>query len=459
MFNNKNADVIIIGAGISGLQTASLLKQQGISVAVLEARDRVGGRSLNHQFDNGDLVDVGGQWIGPGHDRMYALAKQHNIATYPLYNRGKNLIRFRQALTKYSGTIPKLSPVHLLQVGWLLWRFESMAASINPEAPYEHKHAHKWDSMTVLTWMNRNSLSDAAKKVFAIGIKAIFTVEPKEISMLHALFYAKSGISLDNLMSVDGGAQQDRIHGGTQGICQALANTLGDELKLDHPVMSVQHGLETVTVTCKNGHTFTADKLISTVPPNQLLRISFDPLLPSIKDQMWQRMPAGSCIKCVAQYETPFWRDNNLSGQSVGLDNDLLVNVTFDNTEKGKTAGLLMGFIEGDNARLWGQKSDDERRQAVLSCFAQYFGEQALSPIDYVDKDWSKEQWTRGCYAASFGVGAWTEFGAHLATPIGPIHFAGTETASQWYGYFEGALQSAERVVTEITGVTESAAD
>jgi monoamine oxidase len=110
-----------------------------------------------------------------------------------------------------------------------------------------------------------------------------------------------------------------------------------------------------------------------------------------------------------------------------------------------------MGFIEGDNARYWGQKSENERQQAVLSCFAKYFGEQALSPIDYVDKDWSTEQWTRGCYAASLGVGAWTEFGRHLATPVGPLHFAGTETASQWYGYFEGALQAAERAVAQVT--------
>lgn len=447
---NSKADVIVIGAGISGLHAASLLKQHGKSVVLLEARDRVGGRSLNHEFANGDWVDVGGQWIGPGHNRMYALVKQHNKKTYPLYNRGNNLIRFKQSLTEYAGTIPKLNPLHLMQVGWLLWRFDQLASGINPAAPHEHKHAAKWDSMTVQTWLDRNSFSGAAKKVFAIGIKAIFTVEPKEISLLHALFYAKSGGSMDCLISVDGGAQQDRIHGGTQGICQAIAEQLSRELVLGHPVKKVQHNPQGVSVTCLNGKVYSARKLVSAIPPNQLLRIGFEPALPGYKDQMWQRMPAGSCIKCVAQYATPFWRDKDLSGQSVGLDNELLVNVTFDNTEKGKTAGLLMGFIEGDNARYWGQKSDPERQQAVVSCFAKYFGDQALSPIDYVDKNWSNEEWTRGCYAANFGVGAWTEFGRHLTTPVGAIHFAGTETASEWYGYFEGALQAAERAVGEI---------
>ncbi len=448
--NTDKADLIVIGAGISGLHAAGLLKQQGKSVVLLEARDRVGGRSMNHEFANGDLVDVGGQWIGPGHDRMYALVKQHGLKTYPLYNRGMNLLRFKQSLGEYSGTIPRLNPVHLMQLGWLLWRFDRLASSVNPAAPYEHQHATKWDAMTVQAWMNRNSFSEPARVAFAIGIKAVFTVEPKEISMLHALFYARSGRSLDCLISVDGGAQQDRIHGGTQGICQAIADGLAGELRLNHPVKQVQHKLEGVTVSCANGERFSARKLIFAIPPNQLLRIGFEPALPGSKDQMWQRMPAGSCIKCVAQYEKPFWRARGLSGQSVGLDSELLVNVTFDNTEKGKTAGLLMGFIEGDNARLWGQRSDAARKQAVLTCFARYFGDEALSPIDYVDKDWTSEEWTRGCYAANFGVGAWTGFGHHLTTPVGAIHFAGTETASEWYGYFEGALQAAERAVNEI---------
>lgn len=444
--NNEKFDVIIIGAGISGLYAALQLKNKGKRVAILEARDRVGGRSLNHSFNNGDLVDIGGQWIGPGHDRMYDLVKRYNLSTYPLFNRGHNLIRFKERLKKYMGTIPKMGALHLLQVGWLLWRFDQLAKSIDTNAPYEHKYAERWDGQTVQTWMDKNSFSLAAKKVFAIGIKAIFTVEPKELSMLHALFYAKSGVSMDCLISVDGGAQQDRIHGGTQGVCLAMAEELEGCVYLDHPVSQVAHG-DGVSVKCMNGVRFESEKLISAIPPNQLLRLHFDPILPSSKDQLWQRMPAGSCIKCVAQYEKPFWREKGLSGQTVGLDDDLLVNVTFDNTEKGKSSGLLMGFIEGDNARYWGQKSDEARKHAVIECFAKYFGEDALTPIDYVDKDWSAEQWTRGCYAGSLGLGAWTEFGSSLRVPVGPIHFAGTETASEWFGYFEGALQSAERAV------------
>ena len=450
MNNEIVCDVIVVGAGISGLHTANLLLEQGKDVLLLEARDRVGGRSLNHEFKNGDLVDVGGQWVGPGHDRMYDLLKKHGIETYPLYNRGKNLIRFKQKLKKYTGAIPKLSLWHLIQMGWLLWRFDELAKSIDTAQPYNHKNAIKWDSITVQNWMEKNSTSKVAQKAFSIGIKAIFTVEPKEISMLHALFYAKSGNSMDTLISVDGGAQQDRIHGGSHGLCSALSEKVGDRLKLSHAVSQVDYSDSHVSVQCFNDQSFKATKIIFALPPNQLLRMQFTPALPATKDQLWQRMPAGSCIKCVAQYAKPFWRERNLSGQAVGLDSELLVNVTFDNTEKGKTAGLLMGFIEGDNARYWGQKSEAERKSAVLNCFAAYFGPDAMQPIDYVDKDWSNEAWTRGCYAGNPTPGTWTEFGQYIRQAIGPIHFAGTETATQWYGYFEGALESGERAAQEV---------
>lgn len=420
-------------------------------VAVLEARDRVGGRSLNHQFANGDLVDVGGQWIGAGHQRMLALAREFKFDIYPLYNRGKNLIRHNNKVREYLGTIPKLGLLETLQIGWLLWHFERLAAQIDPTAPYLHEQAARWDSITVQSWMDSSWISSTAKKVFAIGIKAVFTVEPKEVSLLHALFYASANQSLDYLISVEGGAQQDRLHGGTHQLGQALANSLDDAVFINQAVVRVEYSDQIVKLTCANGNFYSANKVILAIPPNQLLRISFNPPLPSSKDQMWQRMPAGSCIKCVAQYERPFWRDEGLSGQAIGLDTDLLVNVTFDNTQEGKTAGLLMGFIEGDLARYWSQQPASERKKAVLTCFAHYFGGQALTPIDYIDKDWSSEQWTRGCYAANFSVGGWTEFGRHLATPVGPIHFAGTETAREWYGYFEGALEAAERVVQEIS--------
>tara|TARA_R110000868_G_scaffold102524_6_gene282382 strand:+ start:11016 stop:12377 length:1362 start_codon:yes stop_codon:yes gene_type:complete len=439
-------DVIIIGAGLSGLRAADLLKESR-DVVLLEARDRVGGRALGHSFTNGDTADLGGQWVGPGQDRLYALIEQLGMTTYPLWDEGDRLVLSGEKLRRYTGTIPKLAPHVLINVHLMMTRFDAMAAQLDPARPWAHSKAKEWDHQTVGQWMSKQAFTRQAFEIFAVGIGAVFTAEPHEVSLLHALFYARSGTSLDNLLATTGGAQQDRVHGDMAGVAQRLADGLGDRVKLSQPVEKIAWSDEGVVVTTLDGE-FRARRAILALPPTQAVRLRYDPILPSRRAALWQRMPPGACIKCIAQYETPFWREDGLAGQAVGPD--LEVRVTFDNSEAGKSAGLLLGFIEGDHARKWSGRDPAERRAAVLQAFARYFGEQALSPIDYVDQDWIAEEYTRGCYAALMGPGVWTSLGMDLRQPIGPIHVAGTETATRYYGYFEGALQAAERAVAEI---------
>ena len=446
MTSTCSHDIIIIGAGLSGLHAADLLKDRH-DIVLLEARDRVGGRALAHSFANGDTVDLGGQWVGPGQDRLYALIERLGMTTWPLWDTGDRLILNRGKLGRYTGTIPKLAPHVLLNVHLMMTRFDAMAAELDPASPWTHPKAAEWDHQTVGQWMEKQAFTRQAFEIFAVGIGAVFTAEPHEISLLHALFYARAGTSLDNLLATSGGAQQDRVHGDMAGVAQRLAEGLGDRVRLNHPVERIAWNDGHVTVTAA-GRQFTARRAILALPPTQAVRLRFDPALPSRRAALWQRMPPGACIKCIAQYETPFWREDGLAGQAVGPD--LEVRVTFDNSEAGKTAGLLLGFIEGDHARHWSGRDPAERKAAVLKAFARFFGEKALDPIDYVDQDWIAEEYTRGCYAALMGPGVWTSLGMELRQPIGPLHVAGTETATQYYGYFEGALQAAERAVDEV---------
>jgi len=212
-------------------------------------------------------------------------------------------------------------------------------------------------------------------------------------------------------------------------------------------VQAIGWGKHGVTITTSR-QSWRARRVILALPPSQALGIRFDPALPPNRDALWRRMPAGACIKCVAQYARPFWRENGLSGQAVG--GDLAVRVTFDNTEQGRSAGLLLGFIEGEEARRWSQVSAETRRDAVLDAFAGFFGDEARSPIDYADKDWTSDAWTRGCYASILGPGVWTTLGQNMRDPIGPIHVAGTETAVQGFGYIEGALEAGARAADEV---------
>ena len=441
-------DVIIIGAGFSGLEAARRLSPDH-DVVVLEARERAGGRVLAHTFANGDGTDLGGQWVGPGQDRLYAVIAEMGFATYPLWDDGDHLVKAGR-LKRYCGTIPSLSIPVLLDLNNALSRFEKMAAELDPAAPWTHRQAHLWDRMTVADFLRRHTVTKRAREMFTIGIGAVFCAEPHELSLLHALFYARSGGSLGALLSVSGGAQQDRVHGGMGGLASAVAASLGDVVRYGEPVQDIDWDKDGVSVTTSR-QSWRAKRVILAIPPSQALGIRFDPALPSNRDALWRRMPAGACIKCVAQYERPFWRERGLSGQAVG--GDLAVRVTFDNTEKGKDSGLLLGFIEGEEARRWSQVSADTRRDAVLEAFAGFFGPEALEPIDYADKDWTSDPWTRGCYASILGPGVWTTLGQDLREAIGPIHVAGTETAIHGFGYIEGALEAGARAADEVRAV------
>lgn len=451
MADIQQHDVIIIGAGMSGLRAAQLLADTH-DVCVIEARDRVGGRALAHTFENGDSVDIGGQWVGPGQDRLYALIEQMGMTTYPLWDQGDRLMLSGGKLSKYTGTIPKLAPHILLNVHWMMTRFDKMAAQIDPAQPWAHPKAQEWDSQTVAEWMRKHALSRRAFEVFAVGIGAVFAAEPHDVSLLHALFYARAGTSLDNLVSTTGGAQQDRVHGDMAGLATRIADQLGDRIRLNEPVRKIDWSDGIRVETDKAIHH--ARRGIMAIPPSQAMRIRYEPDLPAGRAGLWLRMPPGACIKCIAQYETPFWREEGLAGQAVGPE--LTVRVTFDNTQEDKTAGQLLGFIEGNEARQWSGRDPEERKAAVLRAFSAYFNEKALHPIDYVDQDWTAEPFTRGCYAALMGPGVWTAYGEHLRQPLGPLHMAGTETATAYFGYYEGALDAAERAVAEVTRALEA---
>ncbi|MDN3637847.1 FAD-dependent oxidoreductase [Simiduia curdlanivorans] len=443
-------DVVIVGAGFSGLYAARILARK-YSILLLEASEQVGGRVRNHQFANGDVVDIGGQWLGPGQDRMYKLAGEAKRSIFPLYNRGDNLFLLGTKKTRYQGTIPKIGPVALADLGQLLARFEGMARQIDPQRPWAHPKAQRWDSQTLHSWVQRNSLTKTARQVFNIGIGAVFAGEARDMSLLHALFYASSGESMEHLLSVTGGAQQDRVHGGTWSICYEMAQQLGERCLLDAAVKKIDQHADGVSLCYEQNGVMacvSARKIIMAIPPNQINRISFNPPLPAWRDQLFQRMPSGSCIKYVARYEHAFWRDEQLSGQVASTNGP--VHVVFDNGEKGKDAGLLMGFVDGDTARAWSAKSAQWRQEQVLACFVRFFGENAKNPAEFVEKNWSEEPYIRGCYAAHMTPGAWTGGGDKLRSPELNVHWAGTEMATEWYGYMEGALEAAERASAEV---------
>ncbi|MCC6270183.1 MAG: flavin monoamine oxidase family protein [Microbacteriaceae bacterium] len=454
MTQSRIAHTIVVGAGLAGLSAARVLTESGSTVTVLEARDRVGGRLENGVTADGQWIELGGQWIGPTQDRMYELVGELGLATVPLFNDGKTVIQLggkRLLMGATKGSIPKLNPFALADLGVGLARFARLAETVNLDAPWLTPNAKRLDARTFDSWIRAHLRTSAGRAYFQIACEAVFAAEPSDLSLLHAAFYAKSGKDLETLMAVDQGAQQDRIDGGSALIAERLADRVrdaGGDLRLGHIVRSIAHDGESVTVTTRGGESISADNVIVALPPALAGRLEYEPALPSWRDQLTQRAPAGSVIKLYLVYERPFWRDAGLNGQAASSVGP--VKVTFDNTAPGSTHGIMMGFLEGAEAREWARRTAEERRDAFIDSLVPLFGEESRQPIEYLERDWMAEEFTRGCYGAHFAPGVWTAYGAALTEPIGRIRWAGAEHASVWNGYMEGAVRSGEATARQL---------
>jgi monoamine oxidase len=457
----READVVIVGAGFAGLAAAREVVRAGRTAIVLEARDRVGGRVLNHPIGGGQVVEVGGQWVGPTQDRMFALARELGVPTFKTYNDGENVYYRRDALLqrrRYStsgplGPIPPEVP-GAAEAGAAIQLLNDMAAKIPADAPWRAPQAREWDGQTFETWKNANAATDGGRFLLDVGMESVFAAEPRDLSLLFVLFYiaaarnAASPPDINRLFNTGGGAQESRFAGGSQLLPLRMAERLGaSRVVLGAPVRRmVQRGGD-IRVEA-DGVTVRARRAIVAMAPAMTARIDYEPALPGLRDQLTQRYPMGNVIKCQAIYDRPFWRNEGLTGQAVG-DADP-VRLTFDNSPPEGGRGVLLGFIEGELARAWTRRDAGERRRAVLESFAAYFGPQALAARDYVEHDWSSEPWSRGCYVGFTAPGVLLDYGEEVRRPAGRIHWAGTETATVWNGYMEGAVQSGERAAREV---------
>ncbi len=445
-------DVVVVGAGLSGLAAARAVAGEGRSVVVVEARDRVGGRTEGGTLSDGQWVELGGQWIGPTQDRMYALLVELGLRTVPTYNEGDTVVGLAGRTGRVAGrkgAVPRLNPVALADLAQGVIRFGRLARRTDLDAPWATRGAQRLDEQTLATWIRRNLRTPQGRAYFQVFTEAVLACEPADVSLLHALFYTRSGTNLDTLMAVDRGAQQDRVEGGSVLVSQRMAEGL--DVRLGQPVEAIEQSSSGVSVLTRDGTRFDGARVVVTIPPTLAGRLRYAPVLPARRDQLTQKLPQGSVIKVHVVYQSPFWREEGLNGQ-VGSDRGP-VKVVFDSSPPGYDRGILTGFLEGGAARQWSPRSAAERRAAVLDCLVRYFGPRAATPVEYVERDWAGEEFTRGCYGAHFAPGVWTGFGPALREPVGRVHWAGAECSPVWNGYMEGAVLSGEATAREVLGV------
>ncbi len=444
---NRKTDVVIVGAGLAGLAAARHLTVAGRSVLVLEARERVGGRIYTTSLPDGTFLDQGGQWIGPNQHRLLALAEELGVKMFPTYDTGNNIEYYQGDAFVYAGAVSMRDPAITMEAVETMLELNLLAQEVPLDAPWTAERAAEWDSQTVASWSMTHIASEDVRAWLMLIVQSVFSCEPRDLSFLHFLFYIHSGGSLNELASVTRGAQEHRFSGGSQQIAMRMAATLGESVILNAPVSAITQDEGQVYVE-SDTVVVTAQHAIVALPPTLAGRIRYRPKLPATRDQLTQRMPMGTVIKVHCCYDTPFWREAGLSGQ-VASDSGP-VRITFDNSPESGTPGILLGFIEGDDGRIWSQRTAEERREAVLACMTRYFGEQARKPFAYIEQNWADEEYSRGCYAGYMPPGVLSMYGSALRTPIGRIHWAGTETATIWNGYMDGALQSGERAAAEI---------
>ncbi|MGW5318328.1 flavin monoamine oxidase family protein [Nocardia thailandica] len=443
----SDVDVVVVGAGLAGLTAARELRAAGRRVRVLEARDRVAGRTLGGSVAGGVPVELGGQWIGTTQIEILALVAELGLETFPTHDAGDALTRYRGTVTRYGDETFGLSGAAALEAGRLQAELEALAATVSLAAPWTTPAAAELDRRTLDEWLRANTDDAEALAFWGAVVPALFSAEPAELSLLHFLFYIKSAGTLDILVGVTGGAQELRVVGGTHRISERLAEDLGEAVVLGAPVRSIAHDDAGVTVTHAGG-SVTAEAVIVTVPPTLAGRLEYRPALPAARDGLTQQMPMGSVIKVQVAYPTPFWRAAGLSGFAFDLDGAL--GVTLDNSPPDGSCGVLVGFFEGAHARIAGTRTPAERRAVAVATLVDLFGPQAAEPMDYAEQDWTAEEYTRGCYGGRLGAGVWTQFGAALSEPVGRIHWAGAETADVWNGYMDGAVRSGRRAAAEV---------
>ncbi|CAF2594711.1 unnamed protein product [Rotaria sp. Silwood2] len=455
-------DVLIIGGGLSGLSAGNYLFEHNINnFLILEARDRVGGRTCTIDYKN-HSVDIGGAYVGPCQNRILRLAREFNIRTYRINNKGKNVLTLSNGnRSEYSGLIPtSIGVFTLLDLNYLLCRTQELCEQISNLTPWSNESlALKYDRMTVEDWLQTLAETDEAKDVYRVAARTILCVEPSEVSMFAWLSYVNNGLGIMRLCEVDNGAQERKFCGGSQQISNRLSEKLGDSrVLLNHVVKHVEWSSteNLVKVTCDNNKIFSCRHLIIALAPSLYKTIQFEPELPPKKREATERMYMGSIIKTTTVFERPFWKETGFSGSIV--DTSKVTNpviFSYDDSSDEHQFYAIMGFIVADSSRQWAKQTREERRQAVCEQYAQAFqcSDMLTGCRDYIEQDWSAEKFSGGCYTDIMPKEVLSSLREQLWTPCGnngQLIFAGTELATRFSGYMDGAVQSGERAAFEV---------
>ena len=443
-----DVDVCVVGAGYAGLTAARRLRESGRSVVVLEARDRIGGRIWTQHLSDGSAVDRGGAWLGPQHDAIFRLADEVGVATYKTWVKGAHLLIDQQRTRRYTGLIPKISPLAIITIALAQLKIDRMAKHVPLETPWTAKRAAEWDSRSVASWLETCGIRTAiARDLFEMAVRGLMTGDLNDVSLLHLLALVRGHGSINTLFSIEGGGQENMVEGGAVSIARRVADDLGDAVRLNSAVRSIAQHADHVRIDA-DSVSVSARHVVVATPPALTLEIVFDPVLTVDRTALYRNSVAGPESKTLVVYDEPFWRADGFSGQTSHPES--VSEVTLDAAPISGTPGVLASFTFGRVAERADALDGAERRTLLLEALTTRFGQRAACPAEIIETPWWKEPWTRGCSMAHLPPGILTRYGPLLREPFGLVHWAGTETSTVSHGAIDGAVRSGERVAAEI---------
>jgi len=427
--DDVDVDVVVAGAGLAGLVTATELVASGLSVRVLEASDRIGGRTLSRRL-GGAAFDFGGQWILPTQQRMLALTAKLGIELTPQRRDGHTVTVRNGARKVDAGLLAKLPPLHAIELAYRVWQLERLQTRTGRVA-----------DVSLADWIDTNVRATKAREALAMLAQLTFAVEPAELSLRSFLEATAATGGLLGRDEFEDGVVAMRCVGGAQQICERLAAALPEQVVLNCEITGVDRLGESVAVHTAAG-THNARRAVLAMPPPAVSRLSIEPGL----DQLADTLLLGPIIKCVATYDARFWTDDGFAGEAYSTDGT--VRAVVDVSAEG-VQPALMAFIVGETAREWSRRTADERRAQVLDELAAFFGEHARTPTEFSEMDWLAAPHSQGCVGV-FGVGGDADDWAQARQPAGHLYFASADTAADWPGHMEGAVEAGERTAARV---------
>ncbi|KAL4907806.1 hypothetical protein BDW74DRAFT_175588 [Aspergillus multicolor] len=449
-------DLLIVGAGLSGLQAALTAQQAGLTVAVIEARDRVGGKIWSVPLASGrGYADLGGAWINKSlQRRVGAYVDKFGLKTVVQRLEGKAVMqqapgdRFE---FPFGVTPSDFSPEEKKSLGMV--RDHIQAASLKPGPPRAAD-----DNVSLDQYVRALGALPGTIKMVNIWAQVMHGLDSTEYSAAWFIDYCRKNRGLLAIRADDGsGGQHLRFRDGAQSLPNTLATLVGaSNIYLSSPVANItDYGTHT-SIKTTTGQTFTGRKTIISIPSTMYKELNIQPPLPPRLQTVVNATTLGDYNKAIVCYDRPWWREHGFNGYFASYVGPVILARDTSVDQVGNYC--LTCFVNGKPGREWGKLRPHERRAVVLSQLVQIFGheEEVYKPIEFFDQIWQHETYSRGALAPITALGHLTEYADVYGRPVGNLHFVGTEYSAEWKGYMEGAIYSGEvgarEVVEALTG-------